>query len=59
MMRELNQLACSAPESYGPLKKYYLATRAGNFWGAHFYPELYFDPGSCGGNTLSNALKSL
>ncbi len=25
----------------------------------HFYPELYLDPGSCGGNTTSTCPKSL
>ncbi len=56
MLRQLNQSACSvpksSPESSGPLKKYYLRSR--DFLrGIFFYPELYLDPGSCGGNTQS------
>ncbi len=54
MLRELNQSACSAPKSL-PLKVLDIwkstTSRAGTFWGANFYPELYLDPGSCGGNT--------
>ncbi len=31
----------------------------GTIWGANFYPELYLEPGSCGGNTPSTGPKSL
>ncbi len=34
-------------------------SQAGTFWGAQFYPELYLDPGSCGGNTSNTGPKSL
>ncbi len=46
-----------AAESSGPLKKYYLASR--EFLRGKFSPELYLDPGSCGGNTKSTGPKSL
>ncbi len=47
-----------APESSGPPKKP-TTSRAGTFWRAHFYPELYLDPGSSSGNTQSTGPKSL
>ncbi len=54
MLRELNQSACSAPKSH-PRKfrtfEKVLPPWAGTFWGAHFNPELYLDPGSCGVST--------
>ncbi len=36
-----------------------LTRKQGLFWGGIFYPELYLDPGSCGGNTPSTSPKSL
>ncbi len=47
------------PPKVPDLRKSLLPSRAGTFWRAHFYPELYLDPGSSSGNTQSTGPKSL
>ncbi len=62
MLRELNQSACTAPKSrpqkFQTFEKV-LPHEQGLSEGQNFYPELYLDPGSCGGNTPSTGPKSL
>ncbi len=60
MVHELNQSACSVPKSH-PRKfrtfEKVLPREQGLSEGQLFYPELYLDPGSCGGNTPSTGPK--
>ncbi len=62
MLRELNQSACSAPKSCPrKFRTFEKVLESSDFLRGKFLPgpELYLDPGSCGGNTPSAGPKSL